>query len=366
MDIAALISELLEHESDLVVPGLGSFYRSRVEGYYSKEQQQFYPPTLQLQFNPDLKEDDGKLVAWLAENQQISQASATYFLERFVSQLIEQLQIDSVAIGDLGTFSMRRNEVAFTPRRLSNNNELFYGLAPVKLRRNQTYNQADEVSKPAVQIPVTEKPSDFTAALLRGEPMPGKPLSIITGGGDTQQVDDEDGAGEKPNRIGTWVLVLAIIILVSGLGLIGAYKYKPALFDKFRNQNQPPPISEEKRKKLVSDSIQRAIQAQKDIGATPNVDSVTKSKIMAPETPVDTFGIVLSQFSTLNGVKMESQRLNNKGILTDIHKKPKGNGYQLDITTYTSLDSANKYLEGYKVKFRDPKIFIQTYPYKAQ
>jgi hypothetical protein len=360
MDIAAFISELLEHQNELMVPGLGSFYRSPVEGYYNKEQQQFYPPTLQLQFNAGLKEDDGKLVELIAADKHITAASAQYFVDKFVTDLLAQLNNGSVSLDELGTFSMSRDQVVFTAKKLTNNNELYYGLAPVKLKRNKAFNE-EGVEKPIVHVPVTEKPSAFTAALLRGEPMPSAPVK------EDVELEEYEDTDDSPRKFSTWILVAALIILISGIALIGAYKYDPSLFDRFRSENDPPPLSDTKIKRLVSDSIEHAIQAQKDIGATPVVDSATKSKIEAPETPVDTFAIVIGTFNTLNGATREYDRYTNKGLNVEIRKKPDGTKrYQIDIAAYYKIDSAKAHLNEFKNRLQEPEIFIETYPYKKQ
>jgi hypothetical protein len=368
MDIAGIISELLEHQEKLAVPGLGTFYRSRLEGYYNKEQQQFYPPSLQLQFNPELQEDDNMLVNALAAESETGASTARYHLEKYVTHIIQLASTDSVAFGDLGTFSMRRSQLVFMPKKLNNNNELFYGLAPVKLRRNRM--KEGTVSKPVVQVPFTEKPSAFTAALLRGEPMPGKSLSTVSGVAETEEEIDADG--KKPARISMAVLIIAIVILISGVGLIVAYKMNPALFDRFRGQNEPPPITttETKRKSDVSDSIQRAIQAQKDMGANPIIDSTTKSKIMGPEAPRDTFGIVVGKFAAFQGAQKEFDRYKYTGLNVEIRRNPEGgpNPYQLVAATYFKIDSAQAHVTGFKTQLRltDAQVFIQKYPYKKQ
>lgn len=365
MDIAAYISELLEHQDKLVVPGLGTFYRSRLDGYYSKEQQQFYPPSLQLQFNPELQEDDGKLVEAITADQAMGASTAKYHIEKYASGIIQLASTDAVAIGDLGTFTMRRSQLVFMPKKLNNNNELFYGLAPVRLRRNRM--QLSGTPKAALQMPVTEKPSAFTAALLRGEPMPGKSLSTVNEPEPQQELDED---GKKPARISTWVLVVALIILISGIGLICAYKYNPALFDRFRGQNEPPPItiSEKKRARAISDSIQHSIDAQKNIGVTPAVDSSTKSKILAPEAARDTFGLVIGKFAALSGASKEFDRYRYTGLSVEIRKSPSDNvnPYQLVIATYFKADSAQKHLNEFQNKLKLQDIFIQEYPYKKQ
>lgn len=368
MDIAAYISELLEHQDKLIVPGLGTFYRSRLEGYYNKEQQQFYPPSLQLQFNAELQEDDGKLVEAMTADHQMATATAKYHIEKYAAGIIQLASTDTVAIGDLGTFTMRRRQLVFMPKKLNNNNELFYGLAPVTLRRNRM--QLSGTPKPVMHMPVTEKPSAFTAALLRGEPMPGKSLNSVNE--PVPQQMDEDG--KKPARISTWILVVALMILISGIALICAYKYNPALFDRFRGQNELPPITtkEKKRARDISDSIQHSIDAQKNIGVNTAVDSNSKSKILAPEAARDTFAIVIGKFKELSGALKEFDRYKYAyagQISLGIHTSSTDteNPYRLTAITYTtSIDSAKKHLDPLKRLLGLPTLFIETFPYKKQ
>jgi len=367
MDIAGIISELLEHQEKLVVPGLGTFYRSRLEGYYNKEQQQFYPPSLQLQFNPELQEDDNELAQAIATDNSISTSTARYHLDKFVTNIIQLSATENVPLGDLGIFSVRRSQLVFMPKKLNNNNELFYGLAPVRLRRNRM--KEGTISKPVIQMPYTEKPSAFTAALLRGEPMPGKPLNSVN---EPEEIEEVGPDGKKPARISTGVLIIALVILISGIGLIVAYKMNPALFDRFRGQIESPPISssssDKARKRQISDSIQHAIQAQKDIGTNPVIDSNTKSKIMGPEAPRDTFGIVIGKFAAFPGVQKEYDRYKYTGLPVEIRHNPEGgdNPFQLVVASYFKADSANKHLNDFKNQLRLQDIFIQKYPYKKQ
>lgn len=369
MDIAAYISELLEHQDKLAVPGLGTFYRSRLDGYYNKEQQQFYPPSLQLQLDTELQEDDGKLVAAMTADKQMTASTARYHIDKYVSGILELAATEIVPLGDLGIFSMRRNQLAFMPKKLNNNNELFYGLAPVRLRRSKA--EATSTPKRTPVMPYNEKPSAFTAALLRGEPMPGKPLSSVNDPKPKEtEVEPEDEAEDKkPARISTWVLVVALVILLSGVALICAYKFNPALFNRFRGQTETPPVTtddDKRRARMISDSIQHAIEAQKNIGLTPTVDSATKSKILAPETPRDTFGIVVGKFSDIAGAKKEYDRYRYTGLPVELRKNPvtDPNPFQLVVATYFVADSANAHLSGWKNKLKLQDVFVQIYPYK--
>ena len=75
MDISAFVSELLARQNVLIVPGLGTFSRARAEGYYNKDQQQFYPPSQQIQYKSEYSDDD-VLAEYIAKERNISITSA--------------------------------------------------------------------------------------------------------------------------------------------------------------------------------------------------------------------------------------------------------------------------------------------------
>jgi hypothetical protein len=356
MDIAAFISELLEHENDLIVPGLGLFYRSRVAGYYSKELQQFYPPTLQLLFNPDVIEDDGKMVSLLMADQHINLSTARTAIAEFVSQLLMQASKANVGIGNLGTLSSRRNKLVFAARRLTNNNEIFYGLVPVKLKRNAAVTQKPVVVQPDLAITATETTS-FSSTLLPVEPVK-----------DTVQLEqnttyiNEDA--DEPRRSTNWVLVAALLLLIAGLSLLGAYKYRPDLFTKYTGGNPPLPANDLSIRRHRSDSVKAMIQAQKDIGLKPKIDAETNEQI---ETPVDTFAIVIATIKNYASAQKELDRYRYKGFNVEMRRLPfTNNWYQIDIAAYFNADSARAHLPEFKAKLTQNDLTVQKYPYKAK
>ncbi len=343
MDIAAFICEQLEHRSVINVPGLGSFYRNRVEGYYNQEQQQFYPPSIQIQFDNELPEDD-TLATLLSTEKRISQASASYFIEKFVSNIRQLATTDNVPLGNIGVFNIRQNQLTFTPKRRSEVNELFYGLAPVKLRRNNPYRQQPEEIIP------------FSFSDIPANPPVQQEIPAV--------IEDE----KPPRPINIW-LIIALIIVIAGIGLISVYMYKPALFDRFITpvvKIKPKP--EKSVKRSISDSIKQSIKTQTDLGLTPvKLDSTTQKKVLPPEIPTDTFAVVVGTFKTMAGAKRQLQTYTDNGIVeADIHKSHNNLYYQVIMGTYLIKDSAKVHLKIYRKKFRSPGIKLETYPYKKQ
>jgi hypothetical protein len=348
MDIAAFISELLAQQGILVVPGLGTFTMDRVGGYYNKEQQQFYPPAVQVQFNAE-HVDDNVLAQMISEERQISVASAKYFIEKFVANIKDQAAVGTIAFGNMGTFSTRRAGLTFTNNDLNESDELFYGLAPVKLKRNSAFSQPPVVIPPPVEVPPVEIPP----APVEVTPEPVELYLPNTVEEETVAEEEylEEEEEEEKRGVNVW-LILAIIIVAIGASLIGVYKYKPELFDRFINkQDTVVKVSR-------TDSLKKAAQAKKV------ADSLEKAK--ADTMGVDTFRIVVGSFKTLKKANIEAANDSAKGLKPEIKYNLKNKHYEVNVGTYFNRDSADAKLPEIKPKFKNTDILVQTYPFKKQ
>jgi hypothetical protein len=354
MDIPAFISDLLAQQGVLVIPGLGTFTRVRVDGYYNKDQQQFFPPTQQIQFKSE-HSDDNILADLIAKERQISVASAKYFIEKFVAAILEQAGVGNAQFGNIGAFSTRRGNLVFAANELNETDEAFYGLAPVKLKRNSSFKQnvvapprlveLPEADPEPVPVPFTEPPVEV--------PQPEEVETTVEE--EEEHVDEEETGGHKIN---IW-LVLALIIVLIGVGLIALFEYKPALFNgvkplftKLAHTTSPPPA-----KISTADSLKRAQQARKDMGITHTVPSVQNDSV-----GVDTFRIVVSSWQGLKGATQDARNQTKQGIKAEIHKV--GSRYLVTVATYNNNDSAKTALPVFKEKLKNPEIRIQIYPFK--
>jgi len=427
MDIAEYIIELLQQQKVAVVPGLGSFHTSKVEGYYNKEQQQFYPPSLQAQFDPEQREGTD-LADLISEKRQISPASSRYFIEKFVTTLKDRVQTDNVPLGNMGVFSLRRNELAFEPNSLNESYELFYGLAPAKLKRNSAFRaQAIEAelgtasptttsspffSTPRNTEPVTpvdppkvlETPAPVEApkaaeipANIETPPTPinthfipvsdienREPVDLVDGimvdhaaqpthqpaiAHDEVPAEEEYVEEEEKRGVNIW-LILSIIIVILGVAVIGLYKYQPHLFDRIfppQKQAAPKPIV----KVSTTDSL-NALNDNEHDTAVVNPDKPIPKQV-TPSTlptaaPVDTFGVVIAALPSASTAETEAQRYRKLGFpQTEVRRKPNSKKlFFVNVGTYFNLDSAqaNRQKILKQLDLSSNEISVQKYPYK--
>ncbi|MBW4890597.1 hypothetical protein KXQ82_12750 [Mucilaginibacter sp. HMF5004] len=399
MDIADYIIELLQQHEVAVVPGLGSFHTTRVEGYYNKEEQLFYPPSLRAQFTKE-EQEGTDLAELIAYRRQISQASARYFIEKFVTSLKEDVTDKNVPLGNMGYFTTRRSELVFEPSSLNESYELFYGLGAEKLKRGSAFKQqAIEDTTPA-KSPFFEKPIVVEQAPVFVEPAipPVEPepqpvdiadeIHITTPPVHTvytppeevvEEQEEEYETEEEKRGMNIW-LILSIIIVLLGIVVITLYYYKPELFSRFVAAPPKPVAAKPLDKHSATDSLNRKLQAQHDSASDKPDTGTTTNKALTPATKtitpssvptsvaVDTFGIVVASLPNLKSANIELHRYTKMGYpQAEIRKKPNSDKlYLINLGTYFNADSANanrlKIMKERHLSVID--IRVQKYPYK--
>lgn len=91
IDIAACIADLLYTRDTVILPGLGAFEGSYKAAYVDAVQGLVHPPGKKLQFNPNLKLDDGVLTHEIAQRYQWPADQARKELEAHIARLRQSL-----------------------------------------------------------------------------------------------------------------------------------------------------------------------------------------------------------------------------------------------------------------------------------
>jgi hypothetical protein len=395
MDIAVYINTLLEQHQTVVVPGLGTFYRSRVDGFFNPEELKFYPPSLQIQFEQKYNEDEA-LAELISADRHISAASARYFIESYINNIRQQALQTKVPFAGLGTFKAEAETLIFDPE--PGYDDQFYGLEPVTLRRNSAYRQQESyiaaqtpapslvhepVYEPELAAVYTPEPAtyNYEPQTYAAEQTEEKPFFAVAAEADqlieeeqNEQIPDED----EPRRGGVSIgLIVAIFIIILGAGLIALYKYKPALFKDFIAPARVQASTKKTATKKVTDSTKAEMQAKQDIGLSgadsaknTSTDATSQNTNAQPAAAttgaaVDTFRIVVSSFKTLNAAKRQSEIITAKGFESAVVKSTKAaKSYKVVIGTYFNLDTAKTHLKLLQPKFKPNQILLETYPYK--
>ncbi len=149
MDIAYYLSELLEQLGEVSVPGLGSFTRVRVDGYYNSDEGRFYPPTSKLEFTQQYVEDD-VLTQYIGVKKRISLASSKYFTEKYISGLKQEVISREIPFAELGSLYFANGRIQFRAAQSVPDPE-FYGYPTISLDKKSAepaYHYEEPVTEP--------------------------------------------------------------------------------------------------------------------------------------------------------------------------------------------------------------------------
>ncbi len=160
MEVNRAIERLLYLEDCVIIPGLGGFISQCRPAMIDRGTGTFLPPAKEILFHPDLVQNDGILVRYLAAQNNISQERARRQIDDYVSE--SQLRLYSgaaVPIEGIGHFLMDPSGVVrFRPEPGINLSLDSFGLAPFTLREIQKRSAGKAIASPLPGIgesPVT-------------------------------------------------------------------------------------------------------------------------------------------------------------------------------------------------------------------
>lgn len=204
MDVVQYIRELLRQQNEVCVPGLGNFFKRRMDGYFNEKEGRFYPPTHILGFEVTEKED-ASLVNFISIKKHISLASARYFIEKFVRTVQSQAETgisDDIAL--LGNMYYLDSQLIFDPIQRDEINAMYYGFSPLRVN-GYVYNPPEPVITSTFLYPQVAQESVELSPEM-------EPITNSSG-------------------ISIWLKIFFSLVIF-GLAAAIVYQYNPLLFDK--------------------------------------------------------------------------------------------------------------------------------------
>jgi len=356
MDLAIYISELLGLKGEVNVPGIGFFQQKRIGGYYNDNEKKFYPPRHEIIFDPQPKEEDEGLAAYISTKKNISPASAKYFIEKYTTGLKAQAAEQKVDITGLGHLFYEYSLLTFrADKAYETNDPSFYGFAPVKA--NKSIARAVPVEKPAAkEEPVIEKTAPEPVVV---EPVENTRTEEDKAYTDTrsyipQEVVYEEEV-ESPHRNRTWVIML-LLVIVTLLGFGVSYQYKPEWFGKKRASDTtiiikgPAPVKKD-TSKATKDTTSPAVLPESTVKAPVDTYAVVRYEILAGAFPTE---------QAANAQIEKYKKLGLKPLLlTHAHGKLN----KITLGTYFDQSTADKVADSIITakKFARRDIYVQQY-----
>jgi hypothetical protein len=361
MDVAYYLSELLGQLGEVNVPGLGYFVQLRIDGYYNENEAIFYPPHHQLHFDPQFINDD-VLTQYIADKKNISLASSKYFTEKYINNLTQEALTKEVPLADIGWLYFDQR-IRFKPAEVVMEDPTFYGYTAIAMSKLSSISILDQLGLVAPEPRPIIKPMLTPEPYIAPETSPEPPIKdepvtspevympkpevhkpyvpqpvIYTPQPEVLSPETEEqeefifrgksysgGDDDKPRRSPLiWVGLFFGILLIIALGLLGIYKFKPAVFKKLIGQKTTPVVL--KLPVLKHDTVKHDT-TKKVIAPAP--DTIKKK----PSAAIDNTAKVITPTST------------NQSTLTIDSTKTR---YEVIGTTCKTISEANLRIHNYK------------------
>lgn len=163
MDILQYLIELLKTKKQIGIEGLGTLYKKKTPGRYDAETHSFLPPSYVLEFTADVLESSN-LVQYIQTKRSISEDSAKYFINQFVTEVQNGLQLGEYKLENFGAFTKVDGELNFIPSRDINIGFDFFALPSVtaELPKVEVPDNLEEQDKKATEE-IQEEIADVTS-----------------------------------------------------------------------------------------------------------------------------------------------------------------------------------------------------------
>jgi hypothetical protein len=330
--LANYIHELLLSNETVIIPGLGAFISIYKPAEISGNE--IKPPSKEISFTQQIKNNDGLLVTTIARKAKISQPNALKRIDRERENVLYQLDKgEKVVIESVGIlFYDEKNEIQFTP--FSEDNLLLdsFGLETISLEDTVektvvTESAADLAEQVEPSTDIEEETESVSEKPIEKIKLPDfKPASAI------------DKPAESKKTSWYWYLLILIPILIAGYFV---FSDKSASLKPKNNQVQPAKIEQQE---VQIQSIPPLDSMQTDSVQKPIVDSVKNAE---PQVNLQgenqKYYLVGGGFKNEENVEKYILILKEKGIV-GINLGKKGSMYLVGIAAFDNEAEAFKAL----------------------
>lgn len=254
MDLANYLIELLGQRGEVSIPGLGRFYYAKKSAFYNVAEARIYPPGQTLQFEQQADNSDG-FAEFISQKKNISMASARYFVDRYVNDIVQETAIRDFAVGTKGWLRNDGFKIIFRSAD-QNDGSAGFGLPAIELHKKgepviktttviltqpppvevpQQAESAPVIEQPQAAVPVSETQVPdpaVTTPLVKATPQQQPDVQATTPIVETPQAEFIE---DEKRGLNVWVITAIVIALLAIAG-IGLYMYNPELLGMDKNK----------------------------------------------------------------------------------------------------------------------------------
>ena len=351
MNIGNYIHELLLENEMVIIPGFGAFISSYKPAEINQETGELKPPSKEISFNQQIRNNDGLLVGRVAECEIVSHFDALKKIEKERENIIYHLDKgERVFLEETGElFNNEKNEIQFEP--VQNENLLLdsFGLETVSIEESVDIPAEAETPKVLIEPEETdiqkEKPKTEKTAIETDPVVVLKPeRKVPEYEHESFDSKDQESAPEqitesdsekKKKRSWLWLLLILGPIIIVGIYITT---------NKTTNENPPVKTFDDIGTTITEEPIIKSDSTVTDSIPEPSQDSSLTYKI--DTSLVETVVINIPKFILVGGsFKAEEnaenylEQLKDKGF-EPFHLGKRGNFYIVGIGKYNTEKEA--------------------------
>jgi len=379
--------ELLLENETVIIPGFGAFISEYKPAEINTETDEIAPPSKVISFTQQIKNNDGLLVGYVAENLNISHFDALLRIEKERENILYQLDKgEQVHIESVGTlFYTEQHTIAFTQEGSENLLLDSFGLETTNISATEPAEVQEEEKEeiPAAIIPTEETeevsaPEDAEEQVTEEEPVQEEQEKTITDDvpeEKQEEVEEEikeeiptpepvpepansidtvpGKEEEKKKRAWMWLLVLIPLVAVSGYFFINGNKNNS---NRTKAEENSINITEAQDTMASHDTIQAdssAILAQD----SAKIEEQEQDAVKETESQSPKYYLVGGSFSVQENADTYLNELKAKGF-DAFHAGQKGKFYCIGIGVFDTFSEAEKAQKEYLTTNPDMELWI--------
>ena len=339
MNLGKYIRDLLLENETVIIPGFGAFISVYQPAEINEESGEISPPSKTITFNPQIRNNDGLLIGYVAEMEGVSHFDALKKIEREREEYLYQLDKgEKITLENTGILWYNEtNEIVFSA--FTEDNLLLdsFGLESVSLtfhpeeetKEAEPMAEPEEISaEPASEVFETSVATEAEQTANEPEPETTEPLSepVLETVPETAQLAAVPVKKEKSRW---WFSLLLIPVILAGLYFLFPKTSTPTL----------PDNSTENQEVLVTPPVQ-AVDSTMDSGPgdSLSVVDVTPGEIAAFADSLR-FVLVGGSFKDEENAENYLQQLKLEGY-EPFHIGKRGNFYIVGIGKFRTEQEA--------------------------
>lgn len=323
MKLEKYISRLLSENETVIVPGFGAFTTKDKPAQFDETSENILPPSKEITFNPEIRNNDGLLVGYIAQQENISHFDALHIIENEREDILYRLDKgEKVELKKVGVFwYSESHELQFEALLRNDLSPESFGLGATSLTGPEFVAEEKPAEKEIVptkneqEEPVQQEPEpDF-------EPV--------------EEIDPElKRETQEKRKKRSWFWLLLILIPLVGAGIYIAMNQENSsteVREPLEIEQNMMPETTVPEETVAIDSLQNdSVEKAED-------DSVQAAEITEPGEPK--FYLIAGSFKEQENAEEYMLELKNDNY-DPFYLGKKGNFHLIGISTYNSEHAA--------------------------